>query len=520
MRNGRLGCALLMLLLFADMPLAGQEAVGFEQAFAYEARERDNSSRITNRFLQFISASEGGLRAYTSYTFSGNLHVELREKSGGLLVPVIYISELNVSGDHKYRDFELKRMLTPDLMDFRLEIKDAKGRTLHKETVHDFPLPELGQESSLHGLALNGDGPYRAIIDNIRLAYSEEVPERYDAWLSALEDYYRVSTMLGQAEQLSHDLSYTDPERLILDEFRLCEADHLLGLAMDVTFYKWIDLHAHDPEQVAFRTDRLLLRLDSLRHGFNSSISQIDQLFYNLGNELLAEGHIAEALDQYHSSLVYNPFYIPAHLAIAGLQLDSLQKQLALERTGDVLAIMYPDPYLKNKADILADSLFDLYFEETRLFMEDGRYLDALQGLEQLVAFCRKVQGHYPCPDTLNDMLRKGHFGMFQSFMRVAEQAFYNDRLSLALTYLHNAMDYYEAHREFIPDRRFAMLLMQRIANRYQRQGDQAFREGAYDKAAEAFETLIGLCETYAFLICVPDLKDRYQRASERMNTQ
>jgi hypothetical protein len=101
--------------------------------------------------------------------------------------------------------------------------------------------------------------------------------------------------------------------------------------------------------------------------------------------------------------------------------------------------------------------------------------------------------------------------------MRVAEQAFHNSRLALALTYLKGALDYYDTNSDYIADRKFAMLLMQRIANRYQRQGDQAYREGAFESAATAFETLIDLCDNYPFLICVPDLRDRHRRATEQV---
>lgn len=501
---------LLIPVLLAHALAAGEtEPVRFGQRFAFST-EQTTTARVTNDYLQMIARGSGRLRAYTSYHIQGEVAGRWEAVKTGKTTFYLEIQQLSFSGDVVFKDFGLESVLMPDLISFDLLVTRHGGdQTVFHQRVFQIPVCTGDAVSEALVLPITMDAGLEVQISNIRLDYSLDAPAGVADWLQALEEYHAAAGLLEAAGALLQDLHAHDPATLMLDEFRLCEAGHLLGQVRFAGFHRWIDVEKHDPAQVYRDFNELSILADSLRVAFNEAISQIDELFYEAAEAACSLGRTEEAMGLYHQALVYNPFHIPSHLALAERQTDSLHKRAALRRLGDVFGRMHPGPGESLTATRIAGRLAEFFYSDTEQYMSEERYLEALSLLEEVRFFCERAPDLAVCRDDLSRRIAAAHKGMFFSFLTVAEKAMQIHRLELAESYLRSAMDYSQMHAAHLTDRHRAMFLLQQLTNRLKREAWDGDDAGGHERAWSSLERLVLLCRDYPFLVCPHDLEER-----------
>lgn len=491
-------CGFLFTVASASQP-AGNETTPFSRTFSFSPYSSQRND-IINHFLLKIAEGNGKLRAYTSYTLSGEYMAGLEAGEHGLCAAAIRFSKLQFSGDLLYRAFSLEKMLMPDLASFRLIIRNNAGETMFERTFSDIEMPLNGGMNLQLPAHICGRESYHVRLSDLEFYYSENIFERFSSWLQALESYYESGELLEEINRISGDISFSDPETLILDEFPLCEAEQMLASIQYASFHEWLELEHGDPDKVLPRFRVLAAKMDSLRRGFNRAISEIDDMFYEKAGSRGNDKYYAQQL--YHQALVYNPFHIPSNLAIATFDLERHNKSDALSRLTRIIAKMHPTGAIKDSTHALTDRIHSAYFADIKEIIDDGRFLDALKLLDEVEQFCKETFALYDCPEQLFRQQLTAHKGMFRSFMIVSERAFLNDNLPYCLTYLRSALEYQEQHSLFVPDRSDAVKLLQRVAGRYREQGERLYTQGDILDASEKFLKARELCEEFPFLDC------------------
>ena len=297
--------------------------------------------------------------------------------------------------------------------------------------------------------------------------YDERMRERLDLWGIALETYYEAGEKLKRAEELTDGLAADDPGTLLLEEFRLCEAEALLGDIRHAPFQQWLDLHQHDPENIFIDYERLLRELSLLRKDFNQAVSRIDELYYLQGEMITHSESPGDARDAYESALNYNPLHIPSHLALVKLDHQSGAKEAALERLGLIFDKGYPSGEWKQMAGLMADTVLDSFFRASSELIGEDRLTASLDNLEHVQLFCSRVKGNYPCPSELDNMLVQTHHGIYRSFLVVTRRAIRNDDMDFAENYIENALEYQQMYPEYVRSSEEALELLFRVMTRY-----------------------------------------------------
>ncbi len=478
------------------------EVVSFDQNFSFSPHESEQG-RIINHFLQKIAEGTGKLRAYTQYAFAGSILVGVATPEQGKCSVELSLRGAGLSGDLIYRDFSLEKVLIPDRASFSMEVFSSGGRSVHSQRFHDLAFSSDGSVFLRHPLPFScqvTDLSFR--ITGLEFSYTEEVYARFGEWMGVIESYYEGSRMLDAIPSLVDGLSFSDPERILLDEFRLCEAEQILSQLRYAPFREWIRPGGGDPESVNPRLNAYSARADSLRFSFNLSISRIDTLFYEKGLVALEEERKNKGRELFESALVYNPFHIGAHYALANLDHQDLDHLEALSRLGEVLSRIYPSGFWLEKTRLLAGEVLGAIFKEGDELIRENRFLDALALLGEVEAFCRSTSGRFPCPGTLVDLQILAHTGMFRSFLIVSERALANDNLSFCVAYIRNALAYEKENQPFITGSADARLLLQKVVNRHLQKAEDFWRQGNGSGSTEQMLLARKLCETYDFLDC------------------
>lgn len=482
--------------------------IGFHQTFSFDPYP-DRQGAIVNEFLLKIAESNNKLRIFTSYQLTGKLnsHAGVDDASQCLLYIQLY--DLSFEGDITYRGFSLERMLMPDKFSFSVGRLDDQGQLMSTQVISGVPLPvetAFPDDTLLFSVSLPDafclQSEAGIHLGNIHFYYSEAIFDRFALWLEALDGYFEANDLISHVPELIQQLNYDDPEQIILDEFRLCEAEQKLSTAKYALFHRWLNLGNGDPRHFLAVHDSLSLIVDSLRYKFNHSLSVIDDLFYEKGSSYEAVGELQKAILLYQRALIYNPIHIPAHLSLASYELGRQEPREALTRMAGVISQMYPSGEWLLRARSLAANIIDTLFWEAVELNKENRYLDALNRLQSVSGFCEAVDGHYSCPERLSELKSMSHQGMFYSYLLVSERALQSDNLRYCRIYLDSAMAYHQEHFDYISDIRTAERLLLRLVARHRELGDALYEHGDTEGASMHYSSARDVCEQHHFLNC------------------
>jgi hypothetical protein len=489
-----------------DKEMAGPDqvaAVSFDKRFAFSPYP-DEQGRTVNFFLQKIAEGSGRLRVYTEYAFSGEILALLLPVDGrrGYELVLQLVNPV-LSGELVYRDFSLEKVLVPDRVSLKVNVSKPDGLPVFQEIVMEMDIPPRGEV--LYRKFLPPDRiqlGWPVDITDIDFSYSDAVHGRFHEWLSVLESYYDAGRELERIPDMLNRLSYTDPEKIILGEFDLCEAEQVIARAHYAPFHEWFGPDENDPAGVFSMLGTYGRQTALLRQKFNQAITRIDTLFYQKALAAMGEGDHGKGRELLLSALVYNPFHLGAHHALAQMDHGSGDLPGALSRLGRVISKMYPAGLWKDRMHELSEQVMESIFEVGSEFMRDGRFLDALRVLGSVEEFCDAVNDRYVCPPRLHRLQSLSHQGMFQSFITVSERALANDNLVFCVTYLRSALDYQQDHPTFIPDARDAQQILQKVVNRHISKGATLWLEGNLTGAREHFQAAGSLCDEFEYLEC------------------
>lgn len=471
---------------------------------------------ITNDLLQHIADGSGRLRSMVSYEIAGSLQLKTESGPNGRVTAFLLLNDLLVSGHTIYRDFNLQSILRPDLLSVEVLINGNNGKIIFNErlselvvsdsgvVIHYFELPKINSQTEL-----------LISISKIHFFYSPAAYLRLSSWFEHLEEYYRASTMLASLSHEVNQINFDNPDKLILSEFGLCEAERGLELIARMGFLKSFNAIDGDPEKVFDTFEGVYSRVQTLRQEFNQKMALIDSLLYESGRKLLAQGRANDAIQQFENALILNPFHVPSHLALAEMDFDLGHKTRSINRLSNVFSIMFPDGEWRRRAEAIAGNVMNGFFREAFNLNREGRFKESLDLLAPLELFCEKTHGHFTCPDELVFRLNQAHLGMYRSFLVVGNRAFRNDNLNLCRIYTLAAVEYQQNNIRFISEANDAYEILQKVVDRHLELASAHFEAERYLQAAGHYKDAAGLCSQIPHLNCTPNLQYRQQLAME-----
>ncbi len=491
--------AAIVFFLFAGNYVRAAETVkgpDFSQTFSFTPYP-DSHGRMVNDILHTIAEGSGKLRVYTNYSFRGRLQGDIISGTGERHRLIVIPDTMYVAGDITYRDFSLAGILIPDRVSFLLEVHDAEEE-VYRHFFEDVDLTASPDKWAEVSFSYDGAADdLRVKFSGHQFRYDDRMRERLDLWGAALESYYEAGKKLQKVEELTDGLEADNPETLLLEEFRLCEAEALLGDIHHAPFQEWLDLHQHDPENILPDYERLRRELSLLREDFNQAVSQIDDLYYQHGEAIVRSEFPEDARGAYESALNYNPLHIPSQLALVKLDKNSGDKETALRRLGAIFETGHPSGEWKHKADLLADTVLELFFKASSELIREDRLTSSLDNLAHVQVFCRRAEDNYPCPGELRNMLVQTHHGIYRSFLVVSGRAIRDDNLDLAVSYTQNAIDYQRMYPAYVRSSGEAFELLFRVMTRYRVLADYSFPEGEQGRKDEYLSKVRSIAQNY-----------------------
>lgn len=459
--------------------------LSLQQDFSYDPYP-DAGAEAVNDLLLHIADGAGKLRVRTSFGVRIDLMMQMERMHRDSLLTRVVLEDVSISGDKHYKDFSLKKIMIPDAFSAQMYILDKQGDTVYHSIYQNQRIDLPVNDWPKHVFYFPGDiSELSVAFDHVSMHHKAHMDERLAQWRAALLSYYDASAYLDKIAGGIAGLAPDDPNTLLLDEFKLCEAEAIAGEFLHAPFHDWLDLAVYDPEDILNRFSKKQRETDKLRRSFNHAIANLDYLYYEEGKILVAEEGWTSAREAFAFAVHYNPFHVPSHLALSEADLRAGDLVYALDRLGHVMADMQPLNAYENASAQLADTLINLFFTHAGELIEADRLTSTLDTLDHVRAFCSRVQNHYPCPDNLQYLIDTSHRGIYRSFLTVARRAIRNDDVRFARLYIESALDYQKRYHIHIPKATDAKNLLLRVMTRQRVLADIATLRGNYDLSGE-----------------------------------
>jgi hypothetical protein len=485
-----------------------------EQEFRFRAGRQEPRHEITNFLLQTISEGNQKLRVFTSYSLSANISISLLNVNGSYGITVS-VDDVLLNGDIYYKEFFIGDVLRPQVLDILIHITDNSGRILESVHLREFDWEKNVGKLNPVNLRNNIRNDVRLQVVEAEFYYLGSSLEKFRHWKEALASYYKADDMIEKARELVDNLGFDDPETIILDEFRLCEAEVIAGELRFAPFHKKINLDVNDPMDLKNRLQEMYSLVASWRRKFNHNISNIDSLLFIKASDEIEKGNIIKGKDLLNRTLVYHPLHVPAHLKLGEFEILEGRADLALNRLKSFMGAVKPSKIWEKMAVEFAEDLFENQIKTAGETMKDGRYLDALNQLKVLESFCN-VSEVWECPSILFTTMQLAHYGMYHSYLSVARRAYVSNNYSFAETYAGSALEYQRENSTYITDDHEVIRLLNHIYDAYLQSAGEARIRLDFATAGNFIDRAMTLCSKFPGLNCIGNLAELKEEIVER----
>jgi len=358
----------------------------------------------------------------------------------------ISFDTFNLSGDHCYRKLSFSDVMKPSLINLSVQrrliqdsliVNEFENLTFSVKKNDSIVLPVLEEEYN--------ENPSWLTIDNISFFYDKSDLAAFNKRQRLIDDYYASAAIADSLEPVmkSIDFKRTDiyPEYMI----RLEEISKIEQLIGNRNFEQELSLHFFDPKNLVRKYNDLMRFSRSSAMTFESTLDTISCINPRLSSDSLIVEFIA-VIQRYmrwsflineRNSNIYREF------------LDRFYNMDAFDNDERVFSKLIRKVYPGSDSDsvfrVVLLKLKGAYNQKAEAFSAGSQFAEAVDLLDHL----RRLENKYGfLKDTLYEKTArvKAAYGIYSSYLGVAENSLRIGKNRLAKWYLDKAIQYAQAN--------------------------------------------------------------------------
>lgn len=509
----------LLLLLFIPITYA-QESTVYDKEFSYTQQFTYNTSPGAREFygnfiIQEIAKSIPKRPDYTSFNITYKLQQKITKIDSNNYKVHLEIKDFGANGDMLYRGINVANILIPNEIDYQLKVFRNEGnniRPIEVEILHKayrnvaltgklgyFPILELNFSDTLN------DAQYTLKIIDQQLYFNDLGKSIFQQHMIYVNDYFITNDVIGNALEIVRQIDINNIDKLPFHDIELKEVEADIVTLESAQYPQNLNLHENDPIDFINKMNTLKQETTQKRYQLNQQLSVLDMLYYQRGNDFMTEGNLSEAERYYNKSLQVNPFYAPAQYQLARMLYNSGYVDTSAQMINLALLKMNPDPSTQQLLIQLGGDVYNELLNMGDRQTTEQNFIEAIALFERASWFCTTTPG-MTCTDRLNKGLSQARYGIYHSYLQVAEKAIENKRLDIAGNYINQSLEYQKTHQDQIIAPTESMNLMDRLSRAYIDRGHQLNREKNYSDALYNFSKADSLIATYPSLTKQDDI--------------
>ncbi len=454
--------------------------------------------KITNVVLQKISEANNKLRAFTRYDINYVLEFSITEIDRHYLK--VNLTDINLTGDIYYKDFKIADNLKPTKIKMALMVSSNTNDSFLIE--FNIPVSNItGSNSHNVFVDINSKNDVDISLENVLFYYDKKFLDDFKKWENVLYTYYDSNNTIKRINEIIKGFSIDNPDRIIMDEFSLCDAERMYWQIYFSPFINTLNLEQTDPIDFKNRYKSLNDSLKYFRKVYNEKFSRLYNVYYKQGLDYYNEGSYKFALNSFEKATTFNSAHIPSYLAKAKTYIAVEQIDSAAEVLAFVSNDLYPHNEVLDSTKAVIDKVFENYFYIIDGFNENDKYTEAISIIEKADYYNEKIS----LADFNYDINKRytiAHTGIYDSFLEVINRAVTKENISYANIYINHTLKYQQKHHKFIEDHNRIFYHLQNLVDRLTVEGHEKHESEEYLIAKTYFNNAFELCKEYSEINC------------------
>lgn len=506
--------------LFFTFEILAQSQVIFnrENILTFLIRYDLGQSSVKNQIFRKIAQGYSKPVANVSLTFSFKQHRQILKRSNRLEF-IVGMSDIRITGDNMYREFNIGETLIPQKISFTLQWLKA-NQVVNSYTFNDVNVN--GNNVELVHMTvidtINSDN-YKIKLLNKVFDYTNQNKQEFDSKVIMIDKYYdenqnararlrRINNINSNRDYLSHLENLNE-----LYRFRdtANSAEVYVNTVKQKDFYRFLPLNTYDPAGLKNKLNQISNKAQALNDVCNDLIAGFDQIYYERGIEMLARHNPGQADFYFNKSIEINPGFVPAHFQLARLYYNSGYIDKAIDKLFQIRG-MNPDTETKIQTVELARGIYNDFLLNASEMNNNGRFDDAIVTLTSAAKICRDFP-EVKCRQTMDIEMSRSINGRYHAILNTVDINFRNNNLQEAERIINDAITFAQQNRDFINDNSEIGDKISVLYHRYISRGDKLTYNKKYSQAINEYDNAARICNGYQQINCSESLRKGFYNA-------
>lgn len=423
---------------------------------SYLVRNGDGgpSQEVTDFFIRSLSQGSGRPLSQTEFILIHDQYIRATKVSPSEFQVYATVQGLRLTGDTRYRGFDLTELMKPSAAKFTLERVSQAGGVLDSWKFESVPLNTqpavMANFRGLDSLTLFDKNTFRfrdlmflyAPSDKTPFAIRTTLIDEYFEAVPELEGLYAELKLIDPENIEQLNASETDLRRLRsqIETIRGGEYETKLGLSDEL-----------DPAGYLARFREIDAFATELSTQVRNNKANQHLLYYNRGLAFLEKGDRPRAMTDLQTAIDMQPTFAPAHLAMARLRYQEGDLGSASKGLVHIFSKLSPPPAIRQEGGTLAATIYQNYLGNAEYALQQKRHENAITELNAAAELCSAIT-EVPCTEQL-DVLYSGSFtGIYDGMMLNAEKSIVAGKAEQAINEALSARRYAQDHTPYVKD--------------------------------------------------------------------
>jgi len=402
----------------------------------------DNSNAILKEFSKDAVKNLGRTRI----VFDFRECFGYRPDNDGRMVPAFWFSEPSISGDYRYRGFDLRPILKPNRVDGVLSGIPGNDSVLNRV----IPVSHNQWPSEADPVLLNSlpDGlpPVDSLLfRNIRLSYNENALNAFTGREQMIDDYFAAASILDTLTEMTGKISLNDvkhfPELFVMVE----EVNKILSLMSKRIVTEDLNLQEYDPLNYQKKYEAMYKYSLSMAMTFRERLHEIRLPEEKPGRDSLMSFFLAGMQRYIRWSMVVEG-------RNSGIYKDYLDTYFQRPAFGDDLTLIktlfrnsFPAKNTDSLLTAVSVEIKQAYERNATKLTNESMFAEGVDLLENERQFAAQ-NPFMPAAMNAESSMEIAAGGIYNSYLAVAEYASNLKKYTMAGAYIQKALDYRKEH--------------------------------------------------------------------------
>ncbi len=478
----------------------------------------NQNQTITNYYIQEIAKSIPKMLNYTQYVYAYNQHSRIIKQSSNNYNVIVELNDANCTGDINFKGFSMNDVLLPAFISYNLMVFNGNNQLINKYEFKQVPVGDINSRISDFEFTdtianqITVNNTYYLVIENKVFSYNANAINSFNVKRNLIEDYYLTDQLIASSLSTLQGIDLQNLEMINLFDIKVDEIEQELSKIYNKEFAQKLKLNIYDPIKFLSKIESLSQQVYSLRFNINQILASLDKMYYERGLSLLKSGAVDKAIYNFNKSIEINYYYCPAHYQLALIDYNTGKLDEAAVIIKEVLSKMYPDYTTQVLVKEMVQSINEAYLYEGNKMIKSEDFNEALVFLEKGKVFCSSTPG-ITCNEQLYSSIATAKYGIFSSYLSVADKAVENSKFELAEIYINLAVKYQKENKADIINSGDIDIVLNKLMAKYIENGFVSNDAKKFEQALTYFNKTIELQKLLQTTASFPRLNEGLKTA-------